>query len=110
MKKFKKLVSVAVASAMVMAMAGCGGDAASGSSAAGSSAAGNAGNSSANAEVFKIGAIGPITGGAASYGTNVMNAAQMAVDEINAAGGVNGYQLELNFQDDEHYAEKSINA
>ncbi len=110
MKKFKKLVSVAVASAMVLAMAGCGGDAATGSSAAGSAATGEAGNGSANAEVFKIGAIGPITGGAAIYGTNVMNAAQMAVDEINAAGGVNGYQLELNFQDDEHDAEKSINA
>ncbi len=108
MKKFKKLVSVAVASAMVLAMAGCGGSDAAGSSVAGS-AADNSG-SSANAEVFKIGGIGPITGGAAIYGTNVMNAAQMAVDEINAAGGVNGYQLELNFQDDEHDPEKSINA
>lgn len=103
MKKFKKLVSVAVASAMVLAMAGCGA-----SDAASNNAGGNA--DSANEEVFKIGGIGPITGGAALYGTNVMNAAQMAVDEINAAGGVNGYQLELNFQDDEHDAEKAINA
>lgn len=109
MKKFKKLVSVAVASAMVLAMAGCGATdapAESGSAAANSGAA-----ESASEEVFKIGGIGPITGGAAIYGTHVMNAAQMAVDEINAAGGVNGgYQLALNFQDDEHDAEKSINA
>lgn len=41
---------------------------------------------------------------------NVANAAQIAVDEINAAGGVNGYMLELNVQDDEQDAEKSVNA
>lgn len=108
MKKFKKLVSVAVASAMVLAMAGCG---ATDAPAESGSAAANSGAAEAvSGEVFKIGGIGPITGGAALYGTNVMNAAQMAVDEINAAGGVNGYQLALNFQDDEHDAEKAINA
>ena len=116
MKKFKKLVSVAVASAMVLAMAGCGdsnatgGSVSSKESTAAESSASVADNGSASAEVFKIGGIGPITGGAALYGTNVMNATQMAVDEINAAGGVNGYMLELNFQDDEHDAEKAINA
>ena len=61
-------------------------------------------------DTFKIGGIGPITGGAAVYGQAVMNAYQMAVDEINAAGGINGYQIEFNFQDDEHDAEKSVNA
>ncbi len=59
---------------------------------------------------FKIGGIGPMTGGAAVYGQAVMNAAQLAVDEVNAAGGVNGVQLEFNAQDDEHDAEKSVNA
>ena len=59
---------------------------------------------------FKIGGIGPMTGGAAVYGQAVMNAAQLAVDEVNAAGGVNGAQLEFNAQDDEHDAEKSVNA
>lgn len=64
----------------------------------------------ADGEAFKIGGIGPMTGAAAVYGNAVMNAAQIAVDEINAAGGVNGYQLEFNPQDDEHDAEKSVNA
>lgn len=59
---------------------------------------------------FKIGGIGPLTGGAAQYGLSVKQGAQLAVDEINAAGGVNGVKLELNFQDDEHDAQKSINA
>ena len=44
---------------------------------------------------FKIGGIGPLTGGAAQYGLSVKQGAQLAVDEINAAGGVNGVKLEL---------------
>ena len=60
--------------------------------------------------VFKIGGIGPVTGAAAVYGLAVKNGAQIAVDEINAAGGINGYQIEYQFQDDEHDAEKSVNA
>lgn len=112
MKKFNKLVSVAVASAMVLSMAGCGSsDNGAASSEAGSSAAAStAEGSSASAGTFKIGGIGPTTGGAAIYGLAVQNAAQLAVDEINAAGGVNGYTFELNFQDDEHDPEKSVNA
>lgn len=59
---------------------------------------------------FKIGGIGPLTGSTAIYGQAVMNAAQMAADEINAAGGINGYQIEFNPQDDESDAEKAVNA
>ncbi len=59
---------------------------------------------------FKIGVIGPFTGAAAAYGLGVRNAAQLAVDEINAAGGVDGYTIELNAQDDEHDPQKSVNA
>ncbi len=62
------------------------------------------------AATFKIGGIGPMTGAAAAYGMGVMNGAQIAVDEINEAGGVNGAQLEFNPQDDEHDPEKSVNA
>ena len=56
---------------------------------------------------IKIGGIGPTTGAAAVYGTAVKNGAQIAVDEINAMGGL---QIEYKFQDDEHDAEKSVNA
>ena len=59
---------------------------------------------------FKIGGSGPLTGGAAVYGIAVKNGAQIAVDEINAAGGINGMQIEFNFQDDEHDTEKAVNA
>jgi len=64
--------------------------------------------SAAATETIKIGGIGPITGPAAIYGTNVMNAEQIAVDEVNALGG--DIQFELQFEDDTHDAETSVNA
>lgn len=61
-------------------------------------------------ETFRIGGIGPVTGGAAIYGQAVKNAAELAVEEINAAGGIGGKQVEFKFEDDEHDPEKSVNA
>lgn len=60
--------------------------------------------------VFKIGSIGPTTGDAAEYGIAVMNSAQLAVDEINAAGGINGYKVEFMSADDMSDAQKAVNA
>ena len=86
MKKWTKITGAALAAVMVFSM------------------------SAMADETWKIGGIGPISGGAAVYGQAVMNAMQIAADEINEAGGINGYQVEVNFQDDEHDAEKSVNA
>ena len=61
-------------------------------------------------DTWKFGGIGPLTGGAAIYGNHAMWGAEIAVEEINAAGGINGVQIEFNAQDDEHDAEKSVNA
>lgn len=61
-------------------------------------------------DVFKIGAIGPMTGPAAAYGDAVFKGATIAVEEINAAGGINGKMIEFRMEDDEHDAEKAINA
>jgi branched-chain amino acid transport system substrate-binding protein len=96
MKKFNKVFSAVIASAMALSLlAGCGDTAA---------------NSAGGSDTFKIGAIGPLTGAAAAYGNAVINGAQIAVDEINAAGGINGYQIEYKSEDDELNAEKSVNA
>ncbi len=93
----KKLLSIALTAVMAASLlAGCGGSGASGSSSSG--------------DTFKIGVIGPLTGGAAAYGTAVQYSAQIAVDEINAAGGINGKQVELKAEDDELDAQKSVNA
>ena len=53
---------------------------------------------------YVIGVSGPLTGGAAVYGVAVQNSAQMAVDEINAAGGLNGIKFKLVMLDDKHDA------
>lgn len=60
----------------------------------------------ANNTEFVIGVSGPLTGDAAIYGTAVKNSAQMAVDEINAAGGLNGVMFRLEATDDMHDATK----
>ena len=57
---------------------------------------------------LKITHIGPTTGAAALYGLATQHGAEIAVDEINAAGGK--YQIELICEDDEHNVEKVINA
>ena len=98
MKMWKKAASVALASAMVFSLAACG--------------SGNGGSDEGNSDAttFKIGGIGPITGDTAIYGTAVQNGIQLAVDEINADGGINGYQIEYQFEDDQNDSEKSVNA
>ncbi len=66
---------------------------------------GNSGYTSENTE-YVIGFSGPLTGPAAVYGVAVQNSAQMAVDEINAAGGLNGVNFKLIATDDTHDATK----
>ena len=96
MKMLKKAASIVLASAMVVSLAACGSS--------------NDKGSSADTDTFKIGGIGPTTGDNAIYGTAVKNGIQLAVDEINAAGGINGKQIEYKFEDDQSDAEKSVNA
>lgn len=105
MKKFKQFFAVLAAASMVVgSLAGCG------SSSKETEAVSAKADGSSASEVFKIGGIGPTTGGAAVYGQAVKNAAELAVKEINEAGGANGVQFEFQFQDDESDAEKSVNA
>lgn len=111
----KKFMSMLLAAAMTMSLlAGCAGsgstDAAGTDSNAAESSTATDESSAAAGETFKIGGIGPVTGSAAIYGTAVKNGIELAVKEINEAGGINGYQIEYSFQDDECDNEKSINA
>ncbi len=99
----KKLLSLIMTGALVMAMTACGGS----TGASGNSGSGATGNGELTG-TLKLGVIGPLTGPAAIYGNAVANGAQIAVDEINALG--TGFSIELNAQDDEHDAEKSVNA
>ena len=102
----KKYLAMLLAGALsVSLLAGCGGSNGSDSAA---SNAGSASNGSADqSSVIKIGGIGPLTGSGAVYGIATKTGAQVAVDEINALGGL---QFALDFQDDEGDAEKAVNA
>ena len=112
----KKFTCFLIALAMVMSLAACGGSSNGGSSTGGSTTPAASGGSTepatggsteAAAGAFKIVGTGPLTGGAAIYGNAAKNGAQIAVDEINAAGGI---QFDLRYEDDTHDAEKAVNA
>ena len=87
---FKKLMAAVLVLAMVLSFAACSGGS----------------NYTENNTEFVIGVSGPLTGGAAVYGVAVANSAQMAVDEINAAGGLNGVMFKFIATDDTHDATK----
>jgi branched-chain amino acid transport system substrate-binding protein len=108
MKKITSMLLAVVLGATLLCGCGSTTDTATTDTATESTAADS--SSSSNGTTFKIGGIGPITGGAAVYGNAVKNGAQIAIDEINAAGGINGAQIEYKFEDDEHDAEKAVNA
>lgn len=89
MKKIAKFLSLVMALCLVACcFTGCGS------------------NYTAENTEFVIGVSGPLTGAAAVYGTAVKNAAEMAVEEINAAGGLNGVNFKLVALDDAHDATK----
>lgn len=67
-------------------------------------------NDNANDNVIIIGGSGPLTGDYATYGISVKNGAQIAVDEINENGGVNGYTFELKMEDDQATTEAAVSA
>ena len=100
---YRRLFKGGLAAVTALAMAACSSGSPSGSSDSSSAS----GSSDAAAAAFKLGASGPTTGGAAVYGNAVKNAAEIAVEEINAKGGI---QFELNFQDDAHDPEKADTA
>ncbi len=94
MKKTLSLMLVIAIS--ILALAGCGGGAAEGYT--------------ANNTVYFIGGTGPLTGDASSYGISVQNGANIAIEEINAAGGLNGVEFKFDIKDDQAAADKASTA
>ncbi|MBR0487236.1 MAG: ABC transporter substrate-binding protein [Treponema sp.] len=86
MKKFVGALSLAMAGLLVL---GCSGK---------------------SEDVIKVGSIGPLSGPVAVYGVECKNGIELAVEEINAAGGVNGKMLKIVAEDDEGNPEKSVSA
>ena len=94
--KFNKWMKGGVAAVMAFSVMACNS----------SNGGGSSTGSNANGAV-KLGISGPLTGDAAVYGQAVKNAIEIAVEEVNAAGGV---QIEMNAQDDQADGEKAVSA
>ena len=107
----KKMLTLLLAAAMVLTMAACGGTEASQSS--GADASGSSAESSqaeASGDTIKIGVLAPLTGEVSVYGIATANGIQMAFDEINAAGGVMGRQVEYIILDEQGDPAQAVNA
>ena len=102
----KKAFALTLAAVMAASLAACGSSGSTSSTTAAAQAA-DSGSSEGSSAAIKIGGSGPLTGGAAVYGTAVKTAAEIAVEEINAKGG---QQYELKFEDDAHDPEKAVTA
>jgi len=104
----KKLLALTLALCMVLALCACGSSAGSASTSAAPS------DASGSGDVITIGDIGPMTGSLAMYGTSTSNAAKLAVQQINAAGGVKvadkAYTLALDAKDDQGDPTEALNA
>lgn len=89
MKKSTRVFAAAMAVCLVFACAACGA-------------------SKSDSSVYYLGATGPLTGDASSYGISVQQGATLAVEEINAAGGLNGTQFKFDMKDDKATPEDAV--
>ena len=98
----KRVFAMLLACVMAFSLAACGSKTDNGGTGDGTGGIGT--------ETIKLGAVGPLTGGYANYGLSVQHGAELAIKEINAAGGVSGRQLELSFQDSQGDPESAVAA
>lgn len=111
MKRLLKQLSMAMATTLILgSIAGCSSSAAPTQTSDSIGTAQTDVKESGGEGSFKIGTIGPLTGGGAAYGNAVANSVLLAVEEINANGGFNGFKAEVQSQDDELDNQKSVNA
>ncbi len=85
----KKIVGFAAVVAFVLAFAGC---------------------SKKSSDTIKIGGVAPLSGSVAVYGVECKNGIDLAIEEINAAGGISGKKVEFVCEDDEGSPDKTVNA
>lgn len=103
--KTKKIIALLLACCLAFSLVACG---SSGNDAASDGAA------SGGSDTITLGLIGPLTGSLAVYGTHNENGAKLAIEEINAAGGVmlsdGAHQLALEVKDDQGDSTECVNA
>lgn len=106
MKK-KNMLSMMLAGCLALSLTACGGSSESSDASDNSGASGDSGT-------ITLGMIGPLTGSVAVYGTHIENGVKLAIEEINAAGGVTlsdgTHQLAVEVKDDQGDSTECVNA
>ena len=106
MKK-KNMLSMMLAGCLALSLTACGGSSESSAASDNSGASGDSGT-------ITLGMIGPLTGSVAVYGTHIENGVKLAIEEINAAGGVTlsdgTHQLAVEVKDDQGDSTECVNA
>lgn len=106
MKK-KNMLSMMLAGCLALSLTACGGSSESRDASDNSGASGDSGT-------ITLGMIGPLTGSVAVYGTHIENGVKLAIEEINAAGGVTlsdgTHQLAVEVKDDQGDSTECVNA
>lgn len=106
MKK-KNMLSMMLAGCLALSLTACGGSSESSDASDNSGASGDSGT-------ITLGMIGPLTGSVAVYGTHIENGVKLAIEEINAAGGVTlsdgAHQLAVEVKDDQGDSTECVNA
>ena len=122
MKKLTKLLCLVLCLALVLSLAACASneqtssDADTSSDTSSDASTDTSTDTSSDADTadgdktLLLGLIGPMTGDNANYGTSTRDGAQIAVDEINEAGGVNGYTFVLDTQDSQGDPDSAVSA
>ena len=115
MKKLTKLLSLVLCLAMLFSLAACASkdDTTTDTSSDTSDTADTTDTTDTTSDgekTVRLGLIGPMTGDNANYGTSTRDGAQIAVDEINEAGGVNGYTFKLDAQDSQGDPDSAVSA
>ncbi len=100
----KKLLAILLAATMVVCFAACASNGTESNTASGAAS----GYTSGNTE-YVIGGTGPLTGDVSSYGISVRNGATLAINEINALGGLNGVTFRFDMKDDKAAAQDAAN-
>ena len=111
-KKLTKLLSLVLCLAMLFSLAACASkdDTTTDTSSDTTDTADTTDTTSDGEKTVRLGLIGPMTGDYANYGTSTRDGAQIAVDEINEAGGVNGYTFVLDTQDSQGDPDSAVSA
>ncbi|UNK71439.1 branched-chain amino acid ABC transporter substrate-binding protein [Microbacterium sp. H1-D42] len=90
-QRYRRALSIAAATGAIILMAGCSG---------GLGSDGDTGGGGGDEGPIKLGMLAPFSGSESAFGDYMKYGAQLAIDEINADGGIDGRELELVVEDD----------